>query len=132
MPAPDAVFAGTRLSFRTAGSALAILATGVATFVQFEQIGRALLVAGVIGVAATVIGMALSAWMPGRGISMNAVVVFVSLLFFGWLWGGWCLLVGVSLLAIVKTTAKSIPSIERLAALLADEPRPVREAAART
>src|SRR5579864_116453 len=112
-----------------AGSALTIVATGVATFVQFEDIGRALLVAGLIGVAATLIGMGLSAWMLGRAFRMNAVAVFVSLLFFGWLWGGWGLLVGVPLLAIVKATAENIPSLERLATLLADEQRPVTEAA---
>ena len=115
-----------------AGSALTIVATGVATFVQYEQIGRALAVAASIGVEATLIGMGLSAWMLGRAFRMNAVAVFVSLLFFGWLWGGWGLLVGVPLLAIVKTTAESIPSLERLAALLADAQRPAREAAAKT
>ena len=111
-----------------AGSALTIVATGVATFVQFEDIGRALLVSALIGVAATLIGMGLSAWMLGRAFRMNAVAVFVSLLFFGWLWGGWGLLVGVPLLAIVKATAENIPSLERLATLLADEQRPVTEA----
>lgn len=111
-----------------AGSALTIVATGVATFVQFEDIGRALLVAASIGAAATLIGMGLNAWMLGRAFRMNAVAVFVSLLFFGWLWGGWGLLVGVPLLAIVKTTAENIPSLERLATLLADEQRPVTEA----
>jgi predicted PurR-regulated permease PerM len=112
-----------------AGSALTIVATGIATFVQFEDIGRALLVAALIGVAATLIGMGLSAWMLGRAFRMNAVAVFVSLLFFGWLWGGWGLLVGVPLLAIVKATAENIPSLERLATLLADEQRPITEAA---
>ena len=111
-----------------AGSALTIVATGIATFVQFEDIGRALLVAGMIGVAATLIGMGLSAWMLGRAFRMNAVAVFVSLLFFGWLWGGWGLLVGVPLLAIIKTTAENIPALERLATLLADEQRPITEA----
>jgi predicted PurR-regulated permease PerM len=115
-----------------AGSALTIVATGIATFVQYDEIGRALLVAGLIGVAATLIGMGLSAWMLGRAFRMNAVAVFVSLLFFGWLWGGWGLLVGVPLLAIVKTTAESIPSLERLATLLADEQRPVKEATTKT
>jgi predicted PurR-regulated permease PerM len=37
------------------------------------------------------------------------------------LWGGWGLLVGVPLLAVVKTTADRIPSLERLATLLADD-----------
>lgn len=107
-----------------AGSAVTIVATGIATFVQFEQISRAVLVAGLVGVAATLIGMGLSAWMLGRAFRMNAVAVFVALLFFGWLWGGWGLLVGVPLFAVVKATADRIPSLERLATLLTDEQRP--------
>ena len=47
----------------------------------------------------------------------------VALLFFGWLWGGWGLLVGVPLLDIAKTAIDRIPSLERYTALLAEEPR---------
>jgi len=113
-----------------AGSAATIVATGVATFVQFEEIGRALLVAFAVGVAATLIGMALSAWMLGRAFRMNSVAVFVALLFFGWLWGGWGLLVGVPLLAIVKTTCDRIESLQRFAVLLGDDQRVNGSAAA--
>ena len=101
-----------------AGSALTIVATAFAAFVQFEEIGRALLVAFSVGVAATLIGMGLNAWIQGRAFRMNAVAVFVAVLFFGWLWGGWGLLVGVPLLAIAKTTFERIPSLERYTTLL--------------
>ncbi|HEX6136318.1 MAG TPA: AI-2E family transporter [Casimicrobiaceae bacterium] len=111
-----------------AGSALTIVATGVATFVQFDEIGRALLVAFLVGVAATLLGMGLAAWMQGRAFRMNAVTVFIALIFFGWLWGGWGLLVGVPLLAVAKTTMEHIPALQRFATLLADEPRPATNA----
>jgi predicted PurR-regulated permease PerM len=117
-----------------AGSAVTIVATGVATLVQFGDIGRALAVAALVGAAATLIGMGLSAWMLGRAFKMNSVAVFVALLFFGWLWGGWGLLVGVPLLAVVKTTADRIPSLGRVATLLGDEQRaaPAAVAAAKS
>jgi predicted PurR-regulated permease PerM len=104
-----------------AGSGVTIVVTGFAALVQFEEIGRALLVALSVGIAATVIGMGINAWMLGRAFRMNSVAVFVALLFFGWLWGGWGLLVGVPLLAIVKTTIDRIPSLERFTVLLADQ-----------
>ncbi|HKP65482.1 MAG TPA: AI-2E family transporter [Casimicrobiaceae bacterium] len=106
-----------------AGSALTIVATGFAAFVQFEVVGRALFVAFCVGVAATAIGMGLSAWIQGRAFQINAVTVFVALLFFGWLWGGWGLLVGVPLLAVAKTTIDRLPSLERFVPLLSDEPK---------
>ena len=104
-----------------AGSALTILATGFAAFVQFEVVSRALFVAFCVGVAATAIGMGLSAWIQGRAFQINAVTVFVALLFFGWLWSGWGLLVGVPLLAVAKTTIDRLPSLERFVPLLSDE-----------
>lgn len=106
-----------------AGSALTIVATGFAAFVQFEVVGRALFVAFAVGVAATAIGMGLSAWIQGRAFQINAVTVFVALLFFGWLWGGWGLLVGVPLLAVAKTTIDRLPSLERFVPLLSEEPK---------
>jgi len=107
-----------------AGSALTIVATGFAAFVQFEQVSRALLVAFSVGLAATAIGMGLNAWIQGRAFRINAVTVFVALLFFGWLWGGWGLLVGVPLLAIAKTTIDRLPSLERFVPLLSEDPKP--------
>ena len=101
-----------------AGSALTIVATGLAAFVQFEQVSRAVLVAFCVGVAATAIGMGLSAWIQGRAFRINAVTVFVALLFFGWLWGGWGLLVGVPLLAIRETTIDEAAVAQALRALL--------------
>ena len=68
--------------------------------------------------------MGLSAWIQGRAFRINAVTVFVALLFFGWLWGGWGLLVGVPLLAVAKTTIDRLPSLERFVPLLSDEPKP--------
>jgi len=101
-----------------AGSAVTIVATGFAAFVQFEDIGRALLVALAVGAAATIIGMGLAAWIQGRAFRMNAVAVFIALLFFGWLWGGWGLLVGVPVLAVAKTVFERIPSLQRFTTLL--------------
>jgi predicted PurR-regulated permease PerM len=108
-----------------AGSALTIVATGFAAFVHFEEVSRALIVALSVGVAATVIGMGLSAWIQGRAFRMNAVSVFIALLFFGWLWGGWGLLVGVPLLAIFKTTFERVPSFDDFIELISDEVKPV-------
>ncbi|HEX6793061.1 MAG TPA: AI-2E family transporter [Casimicrobiaceae bacterium] len=118
------VFAAVVHIIPYAGSALTIVMTAIATFVQFGDVVRALGVAALVGIAATLIGMGLSAWMLGRAFRMNAVAVFVALLFFGWLWGGWGLIVGVPLLAVAKTTADRIPALERLASLLGDSQRP--------
>jgi hypothetical protein len=51
--------------------------------------------------------------------------VFIALLFFGWLWGGWGLLLGAPLAAVLKTVADRIPRMEPIGELLgaAEAPR---------
>ena len=50
-------------------------------------------------------------------------------LFFGWLWGGWGLLVGAPLIAIVRTIASRVATLSALSEFLSDDgprtgPRP--------
>jgi len=64
------------------------------------------------------IGMGLVSWLQGRASHMNPVAVFVALLFFGWLWGAWGLLLGAPLIAIVRTVAERIPAMQPFGELL--------------
>jgi predicted PurR-regulated permease PerM len=50
---------------------------------------------------------------------MNAVAVFVGVLFFGWLWGGWGLLLGLPILAVVKSISDRVEPLQPLSELLA-------------
>lgn len=72
-----------------AGSALLGVAAGVAALIQFENwTGALLLAAGAMGIA-TLIGTGLNTWMNSWVSHMNPVMMFGSLLLFGWLWGAW-------------------------------------------
>jgi predicted PurR-regulated permease PerM len=68
------------------GPGVTAAATGMAAFIQFDSFSMALLVAGVSMAIATVIGTFVTTWMTGRIAKMNAAAVFISLLFWGWLW----------------------------------------------
>jgi len=83
-------------------SAIAVGAL-IGGFLQFGEWPKAFLVAGVsIGVSALV-GSIFQTWLASRQTQMNATATFVGLLFFGWIWGLWGILLGIPLLAIVKT-----------------------------
>jgi hypothetical protein len=58
-------------------------------FLQFGSLGQALLAAAVPLGASMLIGIGLQTVLMGRTARMNAVVVFVALLFFGMVWGAW-------------------------------------------
>ena len=60
---------------------------GVAAFVQFDSIAMALLVAGASLEIAAVIGTLVTTWMTGRIAKLNPAVVFIALMFWGWMWG---------------------------------------------
>ncbi|MGZ5046471.1 MAG: AI-2E family transporter [Usitatibacter sp.] len=85
------------------GSALVAVGSLVVAFVQFDDWPRAFMVAGSSVVVATIVGNIFSTWLASRQTRMNTTAAFVGLLFFAWIWGFWGLLLGIPILAIVKT-----------------------------
>jgi predicted PurR-regulated permease PerM len=100
------------------GTAVTTAAIGIVAFLQFGALGPAALVAAAVFAVSSAIGMGLVSWLQGRASHMNPVAVFVALLFFGWLWGGWGLLLGAPLIAIVRTVAERIPAMQPFGELL--------------
>ena len=49
---------------------------------------------------------------------MNPVAVFISLLFWGWLWGVWGLLLAIPIIGIVKIVSQHIQDLQPVAELL--------------
>ncbi|MBI1772874.1 MAG: AI-2E family transporter, partial [Burkholderiales bacterium] len=102
------------------GSLLMALAACLIAYVQFGTISMALLVAGVSIAIATLVGTMVTTWMTGRITQMNAAAVFISLLFWGWLWGAWGLLLGVPIIVIVKAVSEHVDGMQAVAELLSD------------
>jgi predicted PurR-regulated permease PerM len=46
--------------------------------------------------------------------------VFISLLFWGWLWGVWGLLLGVPIVVVIKVIAQHIEGLQSVAELLGE------------
>jgi predicted PurR-regulated permease PerM len=102
------------------GPAVTAAATGMAAFMQFESFSTALLVAGASLAIATVVGTFVTTWMIGRIASMNAAAVFISLLFWGWLWGVWGMLLSVPIIVIVSVVSQHVEQLHPVAELLGD------------
>ncbi len=98
----------------------AVVAAGslVAAFVQFESWSRALLVAGSSILVAALVGQLFATWLASKQTRMNTTAVFIGLLFFGWIWGLWGLLLGIPILAIVKTICEGNEDWKPVAELL--------------
>jgi len=100
------------------GPALIALGSGVAAFLQFGSLLYALAVAGVSLLVAGAIGFAFMTWLHSRFARVNAAVLFIALLFFGWLWGVWGLLLGAPLVAIAKVIFDRVESLKPAGELL--------------
>ncbi|WP_300751695.1 AI-2E family transporter [Janthinobacterium sp.] len=102
------------------GPLLITLATGLVAFLQFESLEMVLLVTATSMGIATLVGTFVTTWMTGRIARMNPTAVFISLLFWGWLWGVWGLLLGVPIIVIVKVVAERVQGMEVVAELLGE------------
>lgn len=100
------------------GPTLLAIGSGVAAFLQFESVLYAVAVAGASLMIAGTIGFMFMTWLHSRFARVNAAVLFIALLFFGWLWGVWGLLLGAPLVAIAKVVFDRIESLKPAGELL--------------
>jgi predicted PurR-regulated permease PerM len=101
----------------------AVIAVGslVAGFLQFNNWPQAFLVSGSTLVVATLVGSVFATWLSAKQTRMNTTATFVGLLFFGWIWGLWGILLAIPLLAMVKAICERYEAGERVAELLRRE-----------
>ena len=95
-----------------AGPAFVFVASGFSAFVQFGSVPDALIVAAVSLAITSVQGNLLLPWMTSRAMSLNAVAVFVSLLFWGWLWGPVGLIVATPIQMIIKSICDHVDGLK--------------------
>jgi predicted PurR-regulated permease PerM len=119
-PGAWAIFAGVAHVMPYFGPLLITAATGLVAFMQFESLRMVILVGGASMAIATLVGMVVTTWMTGKIAKMNPAAVFVSLLFWGWLWGMWGLLLGVPVVVVVKVVAERVEGMEFVAELLGE------------
>lgn len=100
------------------GPGFVAVAAGVAGFLQFEGLTSALLAAGATLTISTVIGMFLMPWLQGRASRMNPTAVFIGLLFWGWLWGVWGLLLATPVMAVIKVICDHVEHLKPVSELM--------------
>jgi predicted PurR-regulated permease PerM len=100
------------------GPTLIAAASAIAAFLQFGSLFEAVLVGGSSAVIAGVIGVVFMTWLHSRFARVNAATLFISLLFFGWLWGVFGLLLGAPLAAIAKVVCDHIEFLKPIGELL--------------
>ena len=104
-----------------AGPTALILITALVAYVQFDTIQPVAVVIGVTLTLVGVIGLLLVPWLTQRVGKINAVIVFVALLFWGWLWGVWGLLLGVPIVMAIKAVCERVEDLRPISEFLGYE-----------
>lgn len=102
------------------GSVIVMTAAGLVAFLQFNSIQMALAVGGVSLLIHTLVGNLLVPWLTSRTSRMNPVAVFVGVIFWGWLWGIWGLLLGIPIMMVVKAICDRVEDLQPIGELLGD------------
>jgi len=114
------VLAGVFNSIPYFGPVIITGSTAFLAFVQFGNIRMALLVGGVALVITSLEGLLLTPWLTSRAARMNAVAIFVGLLFWGWVWNVWGLLLAVPMLMVIKAVCDHVDDLNPVGELLGE------------
>lgn len=86
----------------TIGSIIAVILPMLMTIVQFESFTTTILVTGIIGTIQNLVGNILEPKIMGNKLGLNPLVILISLLLWGFIWGIPGMFISVPLTAIIK------------------------------
>jgi len=114
------LLAGVFNSIPYVGPVIVSGGTAIIAFLQFGTIEMTLTTAGAAFAITSAEGFLLTPWLTSRAARMNAVAVFVGLLFWGWVWSIWGMLLAVPLLMVVKAICDHVEDFKGVGELLGD------------
>jgi len=92
----------------------------VVSFLQFGTVEMTLMVSALALAITSLEGFLLTPWLTSRAARMNAVAVFVGLLFWGWVWNVWGMLLAVPMLMVIKAICDHVEDFNAIGELLGD------------
>ena len=114
------LLAGVFNSIPYFGPVLVTGGTAIVAFLQFGSINMAVLVSGISLVITSLEGFLLTPWLTSRASSMNAVAIFIGLLFWGWVWNVWGMLLAVPMLMVIKAICDHVEDFKPVGELLGE------------
>jgi AI-2 transport protein TqsA len=105
------------------GSILGTLFPSLIALVQFETLYPFIIVAGSLGIAQFAIGNVLEPRLMGRSLNLSTLVIFLSLVFWGSIWGILGMILCVPIMVIVMIVLAHFPKSRPIAILLSGDGR---------
>ncbi len=114
------LLAGIFNSIPYVGPVLVSGSTAIVAFLQFGTLEMTLVASGAALVITSLEGFLLTPWLTSRAARMNAVAVFVGLLFWGWVWNVWGMLLAVPMLMVIKAVCDHVDDFKGVGELMGD------------
>ncbi len=108
------------------GATIAVVPPTLIALVQFDSPTQGVVVLASLGVSFNLIGNVLEPRLMGRTLSISPLVVFISLIFWGWYWGFIGVILSVPLTVTVKIVCEHIDALRPIAIMLSDDPEDYR------
>ncbi len=117
------VLAGVMNLVPYVGTVVICGASAVVALLQFGTVQMAVAVGSVSIILHVVSGYIITPWLTSRTSRLNAVVVFIGVLAWGWLWGVWGLLLGTPILMALKAICDRVDDLKAIGELLGGSER---------
>ncbi len=100
------------------GAAAGMVIVSAVAFLTFDDVAHTLLVPIAYGAVTGLEGTLITPAVLGRRLSLNPVVIFVGILFWGWMWGIPGSLLAVPMLLVLKTFCDHVPALAAIGEFL--------------
>jgi predicted PurR-regulated permease PerM len=100
------------------GALTGIICMTIGATLSFESLGYALIFPSVYLAFGVLEGSFITPWVMGRSLTLNPVIILLSLTFWGWMWGIVGIILAVPILAAFKIFCAHIKPMEPLAEFL--------------
>jgi len=100
------------------GALTGIICMTIGAILSFESLGYALVFPAVYLAFAVLEGSFITPWVMGRSLTLNPVIILLSLTFWGWMWGIVGIILAVPILAAFKIFCAHIKPMEPFAEFL--------------
>lgn len=104
------------------GSLLATVLPAIVSLLQYESLGLTLGLVAVLVVIHNIIGNLVEPKLMGSNLHLSPLAILLSLIFWGWVWGVWGMVLAIPVISMVKIVCENVKPLRPIAVLISSVP----------